>query len=154
MGLQLTAIGIFVATFAIATLRNVHLGITMFAAACGAGVWLAHMPLKDVVEGFPISIMVLLVGVTYFFAIAQANETVDRMIEMVLGRVGHIAALLPKEAGHLATRMEKYPNMQFADACVVRLSELLPNAVVYTTDKKDFSIYRRRGRETIKIVTP
>ena len=95
MTLQLVAIGIFVAAFAIATLRNVHLGVTMFAAACGVGIWLARMPLRDVIGGFPISIMILLAGVTYFFAIAQENDTVDRLIEAVLGRVGHIAALLP-----------------------------------------------------------
>ena len=76
------------------------------------------------------------------------------LMQMVERGTLHIAALLPKEAGHLTTMMEKYPNMQFADVCVVRLSELLPNAVVYTTGKKDFSIYRRRGRESIKIVTP
>ena len=95
MTLQLVAIGIFVAAFAIATLRNVHLGVTMFAAACGVGIWLARMPLRDVIGGFPISIMILLAGVTYFFAIAQENDTVDRLIEAVLGRVGHVAALLP-----------------------------------------------------------
>ncbi|HEX5733945.1 MAG TPA: SLC13 family permease [Blastocatellia bacterium] len=95
MLIQLTAIAIFIAIFAIATLRKVHLGITMFAAACGVGVWLAKMPLKDVVGGFPISIMVLLVGVTYFFAIAQVNGTIDRVIDAVLGRVGDNAVLLP-----------------------------------------------------------
>lgn len=95
MLIQLTAIGIFIALFAIATLRKVHLGITMFAAACGVGVWLARMPLKDVVGGFPISIMVLLAGVTYFFAIAQANGTIDQLIEAVLARVGDNAVVLP-----------------------------------------------------------
>jgi energy-coupling factor transporter transmembrane protein EcfT len=93
--LQLTAIAIFIAVFAIATLRRVHLGILMFAAACGVGVWLAKMPLSDVVGGFPVSIMVLLVGVTYFFAIAQANGTIDRMIEAALGRIGDNAVTLP-----------------------------------------------------------
>jgi di/tricarboxylate transporter len=92
---QLTAIGIFIAIFAIASLRKVHLGIMMFAAACGIGVWLARMPLKDVVAGFPLSIMVLLVGVTYFFAIAQANGTIDYIIEAVLRRVGDNAVGLP-----------------------------------------------------------
>jgi uncharacterized protein len=76
------------------------------------------------------------------------------LMQMVERGTLHIAALLPKEAGHLTAMMEKYPNMQFADACVVRLSETLTNAVVYTTDKKDFGIYRRRGREAIKVVTP
>ena len=95
MTLPVTAIAIFIATFALATLRNVHLGVAMFAAACGVGVWMAGMSLGDVVGGFPVSIMVLLAGVTYFFAIAQANDTVDRVIEAALGRVGHVAALLP-----------------------------------------------------------
>ena len=95
MALQLTAIAIFIAVFAIATLRRVHLGIMMFAAACGVGVWLAKMPLSDVVGGFPVSIMVLLVGVTYFFAIAQANGTIDRVIDAALGRIGDNAVTLP-----------------------------------------------------------
>ena len=95
MLLQLTAIGIFIAVFAVATMRKVHLGIMMFAAACGVGMWLAGMPLGDVVGGFPVSIMVLLVGVTYFFAIAQANGTIDRMIHAALGRIGDNAVILP-----------------------------------------------------------
>lgn len=93
--MQLTALLIFIAVFAIAALRDVHIGIVMFAAASGVGVWLAEMPLKDVVGGFPTGIMVLLVGVTYFFAIAQANGSVDRLIEAALGRVGDNAVLLP-----------------------------------------------------------
>jgi di/tricarboxylate transporter len=95
MLVQLTAIAIFIAVFAIATLRKAHLGITMFASACGVGVWLAKMPLKDVVGGFPISIMILLVGVTFFFAIAQANGTIDYLIEAVLARLGDNAVVLP-----------------------------------------------------------
>ena len=67
----------------------------MFAAACGAGVWLGGIPLRDVVRGFPINIMVLLVGVTYFFAIAHANGTIDRIIKGALGRVGKNALVLP-----------------------------------------------------------
>ena len=76
------------------------------------------------------------------------------LMEMVERGALLVAPLLPRDARHLAATMGKYPKMQFADACVVRLSELLPQSVVYTTDKKDFSIYRRHGRETIKTVTP
>ncbi len=95
MTLQVAALLIFVAVFAIAALRDVHIGIVMFAASCGVGVWLAAMPLKDVVGGFPTGIMVLLVGVTYFFGIAQANGSVDRLIGAALGRVGDNVVLLP-----------------------------------------------------------
>lgn len=91
---QWLAIGIFAAVFTIATLRGVHLGVIMFGAACVVGVWLGGMPLGDVVQGFPVNIMVLLTGVTYFFGIAQANGTIDRMIEAALGRAGDNAAIL------------------------------------------------------------
>src|SRR5918994_1453152 len=66
---QLLAIGIFIATFALAGVRRVHLGVLMFAVACGVGIWIAKLPLRDVIDGFPVSIMILLAGVTYFFAI-------------------------------------------------------------------------------------
>jgi di/tricarboxylate transporter len=92
---QLIAIAIFVAAFAIANLRGVHLGVVMFAAACGVGLFLADMSVEAVLEGFPIAIMVLLAGVTFFFAIAQANGTIDALIGKALGRVGDNAAILP-----------------------------------------------------------
>ena len=95
MPLQVAAILIFVAVFAVATLRNVHLGILMFPVACAVGVWMAGMPLREVLGGFPISIMVLLVGVTYLFGIAHVNGTIDRLIEAVLARVGDNARILP-----------------------------------------------------------
>lgn len=95
MTAQIVALAIFVVVFVIATLRKVHLGVIMFAAAAGVGIWLADMTMKDVVGGFPVSILVLLVGVTYFFAIAQANGTVDRIIESAISKVGDRAVLLP-----------------------------------------------------------
>jgi di/tricarboxylate transporter len=89
------AIAIFVAVFAIATLRNIHLGVLFLPAACAVGVWLAGMPLRDVVGGFPVSILVLLAGVTYFFGIAQGNGTIDRVVHKLLGTVGARRGLLP-----------------------------------------------------------
>lgn len=76
------------------------------------------------------------------------------LMEMVRRGTLHVMPLLPHEADPLGVLMKKYGQMQFADACVVRLSEILPEAVVYTADKRDFSIYRRKGRELIKTVTP
>ena len=76
------------------------------------------------------------------------------LMEMIRRGTLHIVSLLPAEAEGLGFLMKRYEQMQLADACVVRLSEIVPNALVYTTDKRDFSIYRRRGREMIKTVTP
>ena len=89
------AIAIFVAVFAIATFRNIHLGVLMLPAACAVGVWLAGMSLRDVVAGFPVGILVLLAGVTYFFGIAQGNGTIDRVVQKLLAAVGVRRGLLP-----------------------------------------------------------
>ena len=89
------AIAIFVAVFAVATVRKVHLGILMFPTACAVGVLLAGMPLREVVGGFPLNIMVLLAGVTYFFGIAQVNGTIDRLIGTVVAHAGSRPVVLP-----------------------------------------------------------
>jgi di/tricarboxylate transporter len=89
------AIAIFVAVFAIATFRNIHLGVLMIPAACAVGVWLAGMSLRDVITGYPINILILIAGVTYFFGIAQGNGTIDRLIQKVLAAVGARRSLLP-----------------------------------------------------------
>ena len=89
------AIAIFIGLFAVATLRNIHLGVLMFPAACAVGVWLAGMPLRDIVAGFPVNILVLLAGVTYFFGIAKANGTLDRLVQAVIAVVGDRRRLLP-----------------------------------------------------------
>jgi predicted nucleic acid-binding protein len=43
--------------------------------------------------------------------------------------------------------------MSFADACLVRMTELHTDVVVWTTDT-DFAIYRRHGRERIPTLMP
>jgi di/tricarboxylate transporter len=95
MGLQIAALAIFVGVFILATLRKVHIGVLMFAAAAAVGVGIAGMNIDRVVAGFPIGILVLLVGVTYFFSIAQTNGTVDRIIELAISKVGDRAFFLP-----------------------------------------------------------
>ena len=43
--------------------------------------------------------------------------------------------------------------MSLADACLVRMSETLPDPVVLTTDS-DFKIYRRHSRQVIPCLLP
>ena len=86
---------VFVAVFALASVRGVHLGILMFIAACATGVALAGMPLREVVSGFPVGIMVLVAGVTYLFGIAQINGTVDRVIGALLKHTNGTPTAVP-----------------------------------------------------------
>lgn len=53
----------------------------------------------------------------------------------------------------LATRYaERKPD--FADLCLVRMSELHPRHSVITIDRADFRVYRRNKRETIPLICP
>ncbi len=51
--------------------------------------------------------------------------------------------------------MQKYADvpMSFADACLVRMTELLSDPLLLTTDA-DFLVYRRHGRRTIPCALP
>ena len=95
MTAQIIALAIFIALFALGAIRGVHIGVLMFAGAAGTALLLTDMPLDDVVAGVPLSIMVLLAGVTLFFAIAQLNGTIDKLIDRALAKVGSNALLLP-----------------------------------------------------------
>jgi predicted nucleic acid-binding protein len=51
--------------------------------------------------------------------------------------------------------LQKYRDvpMSLADACLVRMTETLPNPVILTTDS-DFRIYRRHSRQMVPCVMP
>jgi predicted nucleic acid-binding protein len=55
----------------------------------------------------------------------------------------------------IATLMQKYADlpMSYADACLVRMTEVLPDPVVLTTDS-DFRVYRRNARQAVPCVLP
>ena len=42
----------------------------------------------------------------------------------------------------------------FADLCLIRMSELFPNHPVITIDREDFRVYRRNKREMIPLICP
>jgi predicted nucleic acid-binding protein len=57
--------------------------------------------------------------------------------------------------GRVRSLMERYRSvpMSFADACLVRMTELQTSVVVWTTDS-DFRVYRRHGRQRIPSLEP
>jgi len=44
--------------------------------------------------------------------------------------------------------------MDFADACLVYMSEQQRNSRIITIDRADFAVYRRNGREPIPLIAP
>ena len=57
---------------------------------------------------------------------------------------------------HLAALAERYADRHpdFADLCLIRMSELNPDHAVITTDREDFRVYRRNKREAIPLICP
>jgi predicted nucleic acid-binding protein len=62
---------------------------------------------------------------------------------------------LGSELERVLTLMHKYSDvpMSLADACLVRMTETLPDPVLLTTDT-DFRIYRRHSRQTVPCILP
>jgi predicted nucleic acid-binding protein len=62
---------------------------------------------------------------------------------------------LADELDRVLGLMQKYADvpMSLADACLVRMSETLPDPVILTTDS-DFRIYRRHGRQVVPCMVP
>jgi predicted nucleic acid-binding protein len=86
--------------------------------------------------------------------LSRSRAAVDRLCGLVdLGALS-VVELLPEHMPHRRAYLAKYPQMDFCDAAVVRLSEVYPQAKVITTDSAHFSIYRRFGSKPLALVQP
>jgi predicted nucleic acid-binding protein len=77
------------------------------------------------------------------------------VVALVERGVVRIGISVQDQAAHLEALMRKYRGvpMSLADACLVRLSEILDGAAVMTLDA-DFRIYRRHRRLVIPLIAP
>lgn len=82
----------------------------------------------------------------------DGKRALCHMLERRLIQVDFNFGAQRREVLKLLDRYASTP-MSFADACLVRMSELFPGSVVFTADS-DFEIYRRYGREIIPIMAP
>lgn len=89
------------------------------------------------------------------FLLEYAGADPTTVAALTVNGVFSVAPVLGEEAGSVLQLMRRYRNipMSLADACLVRLSETAPNAIVFTLDS-DFRIYRRRGRAVIPVLMP
>ncbi|MFJ5259580.1 SLC13 family permease [Streptomyces sp. NPDC088387] len=95
MSPELISILVLVVVFVIATTRSVNMGALAFAAAFGVGTLVADLDADGIFAGFPGDLFVVLVGVTYLFAIARANGTTDWLVHAAVQLVRGRVALIP-----------------------------------------------------------
>ncbi|HEY5296411.1 MAG TPA: PIN domain-containing protein [Verrucomicrobiae bacterium] len=72
----------------------------------------------------------------------------DRIIAVAFDCNDHLSQLEELAARYADRRPD------FADLCLIRMSELFPKHPVITTDREDFRIYRRNKREMIPLICP
>jgi di/tricarboxylate transporter len=94
MSNELISLLILVAVFLIATTTGINMGVLGIVAAFGVGTALGVSE-DDIFAGFPGDLFVILVGVTYLFAIASNNGTVDWLIHRAVQSVGGRTAAIP-----------------------------------------------------------
>jgi len=88
--------------------------------------------------------------VTAEAALIEAGFRLDKpeLAPRLLADGDYVASLrIADYAEDLLWLLHKYADrrMDLVDACIVKLFELLPDAIILTTDVKNFSIYRSRS---------
>ena len=78
------------------------------------------------------------------------------IVEMIHSGEIVLAFDLADQTAGVLSLLNKYAdrNMDLADACIVRMTELIRDSRVITLDRKDFAIYRRNGRDLIPLIAP
>jgi predicted nucleic acid-binding protein len=63
---------------------------------------------------------------------------------------------LAAETGRVLDLLDKSRDcqMELADACLVRMTELEARSKIWTVDRRDFSVYRRHGRQVVPCEFP
>lgn len=95
MSAELISILALVVIFVLATTLSVNMGALAFAGAFLVGALAGGLDADGIFAGFPGDIFVVLVGVTYLFAIARANGTTDWLVAAAVRLVGGRIALIP-----------------------------------------------------------
>lgn len=80
--------------FVLATVLPINMGVIAFVGAFLVGTLVAGMNAKAIMGGFPADLFLTLVGITYLFALAQNNGTIDWLVKLAVRAVrGRIAAI-------------------------------------------------------------
>ncbi|KQT93681.1 hypothetical protein ASG49_01430 [Marmoricola sp. Leaf446] len=95
MGPEWVAILALVALFVIGTLLPINMGALAYVAAWLVGMYALDLDEKTILGGVSGDLILTLIGVTYLFAIARNNGTVDLIVRSAVRAVGGRVALIP-----------------------------------------------------------
>lgn len=79
----------------ISCITTLNIGLLSITFAFLVGVLWGGMKIADLLKGFPVSLLILLVGVSYLFSLAEANGTLEKLARYFIRGVRGRAAFLP-----------------------------------------------------------
>lgn len=95
MNPEIVAVAGLIVIFAVSMWRSLNMGAVALVVAFVLGFTYFDISAADIAEGFPGSLFVTLLGVTYLFGVARANGTVDAVVTSAVGVVRGRVALVP-----------------------------------------------------------
>ncbi|GAA2246626.1 SLC13 family permease [Herbiconiux moechotypicola] len=131
MPLELISIAVLVVIFVASALLKINMGAIALVATFLVGTLLAGEGIDDVLSGFPTDLFVILVGVTFLFAIAQNNGTIDWVVERAVFLTGG--------------RTWALPWVMFTIAAALGAAGAVPPAAVAIIAPTALSLARRNG---------
>lgn len=83
-------------------------------------------------------------------------ENASLVLEMLRKGLITLSFSAADHVAQLETLAIRYADRRpdFADLCLIRMSELYPRHSVITIDREDFRVYRRNRREMIPLICP
>ncbi|MGO4146419.1 SLC13 family permease [Paenarthrobacter sp. YAF11_1] len=92
---QIIPLVILVVMFVVATKWPLNIGVMGLVASFGVGYFMLGMTDKEILTDFPANIVITIIGVTYFFSMAQRNGTIDIIVQTCVRLVRGKTMLLP-----------------------------------------------------------
>ena len=92
-----------------------------------------------------------------FFLLVRVRGGISTFAELLRHKLIRVDSEFSycEHSTEILDNVERYKNvpMSFADACLVRMTEIDRDSLVFTTDR-DFLTYRRNRRERIPLIAP
>jgi len=114
----------------------------------------SHARVTAVLEQLPVPLLTVEpVLAEAAFLVRGVRGAPARVLGLVRDGFVRVPVSIESQAAELAALLDRYADvpMSLADACLVRLVELMPDASVLTFDS-DFTIYRAQKRKVIQLV--
>ena len=92
-----------------------------------------------------------------FFLLSRVRSGTSLFVAVLRNRLVSTSSSFSyfEESAEILRHLERYATvpMSFADACLVRMSEIEEDSIIFTTDR-DFLTYRRHRRQPIPLISP